>query len=260
MSRGLLSAQGLQRQISFEEQRGRERLADLAESTRRSMAEQQQRLQEIAGQGLTRIQKTRDEGIEKITTVRQETVEVSPYDRGFAACPLNLQHTATNPEGAEIAKQKLSLTDDRGTHWVYCFAVGDGMAWMPVLCLSHSRGNYACILIFIMIELDGACAGSNNNSRSLARDGPAHCGGGPRGVGAPHCSVAHCPYRGRPHREPLAFGAPPECSLRAVGSTLHVAASSRHADKLPLRDLASLGGHEAGQVQCIEEVQIAATA
>ena len=78
VSRALLAAQVIQRQLSFEEQRGKERLADLAERTHRSiMAEQQQRVQQIAGQGLSRIQQTRDEGIGKITAVRQAAVQVS---------------------------------------------------------------------------------------------------------------------------------------------------------------------------------------
>ena len=70
------SPQGLQRQISFEEQRGRERIAGLAESTRRSLSDQQRCLQEIAGQGMTRIQQTRDEGISKIASTQAAAVQV----------------------------------------------------------------------------------------------------------------------------------------------------------------------------------------
>ena len=80
VARSLPTAQGLQRQISLEERRGRERLADLAESTRRSMTEQQRRLQEIAGQGMMRIQQTRDEGVGKITAVREAAVQVCPVE------------------------------------------------------------------------------------------------------------------------------------------------------------------------------------
>ena len=82
----LRSEQGLQRQISLEEQRGRERLADLAEGTSRSMSEQQQRLKQIAGQGLTRIQKTRDNGIGKISAVHQAAVEVRPSAGVLSHC------------------------------------------------------------------------------------------------------------------------------------------------------------------------------
>ena len=42
------------------------------------MTEQQQRLEQIAGQGMTRIQQTRGEGVGKITAVRQAAVPVSP--------------------------------------------------------------------------------------------------------------------------------------------------------------------------------------
>ena len=73
------STQGLQRQISFEEQRGKERIAGLAESTRRSLSDQQRRLQEIAGQGVTRIQQTRDEGISKIASAQAAAVQVTAY-------------------------------------------------------------------------------------------------------------------------------------------------------------------------------------
>lgn len=69
--------QGLQRQISFEEKRGKANLASMAENTRRSMSEQQQRIQEIAGQGVSRIQQTRDEGLGKITSVQRAAVQVN---------------------------------------------------------------------------------------------------------------------------------------------------------------------------------------
>ena len=71
------STQGLQRQISFEEQRGRERITGLAESTSRSLSDQQRRLQEIAEQGMNRIQQTRDEGISKIASVQAAAVQVT---------------------------------------------------------------------------------------------------------------------------------------------------------------------------------------
>ena len=78
--RWALLLQGLQRQISFEEQRGRERLAELAERSRRSISEtQQQRVQQIAGEGLTRLQQQRDEAVGKITAVHQAANQVSPF-------------------------------------------------------------------------------------------------------------------------------------------------------------------------------------
>ena len=77
--------QGLQRQISFEEQRGRERIAGLAESTRRSLSDQQRRLQAIAGQGMTRIQQTRDEGISKIASAQAAAVQVRARNSPFQA-------------------------------------------------------------------------------------------------------------------------------------------------------------------------------
>ena len=72
--------QGLQRQISFEEQRGRERLVGLAERSSRSISQQQQqRVQQIAGEGLTRLQQQRDEAVGKITAVHQAANQVSPF-------------------------------------------------------------------------------------------------------------------------------------------------------------------------------------
>lgn len=62
--------QGLQRQISFEEQRGRERLAGMAEDSQRRISEHRQRVQDIAQQGMSRIQHSRDEGVGRITFVQ----------------------------------------------------------------------------------------------------------------------------------------------------------------------------------------------
>ena len=69
--------QGLQRQISLDEQQSKKRLAGMAERTSRSFSEQEQRLRDIAQQGAARIQRSRDEGVGKVAAVHTAAVQAS---------------------------------------------------------------------------------------------------------------------------------------------------------------------------------------